>query len=454
MSLGYVPSVVRERTGRVLIPVASSQEEDVQEESKLLTDGLLVHTFRPLMTLFLFWGFATALWIPTGWRPDEDWGSIVGPFIVQVLPVLAAYMAGVAITPSGGVVGAAVVLALCVSDGSFGGEATARPNIFLPVVATLGFAAILHLLERGMDMVVDMLPPVTRRFPMWYDLFKVLVQACYGVAVFVALHDNIDEVNEWLTERLGEGLDDVIDDTIPAAHLFIEPAKVLFANQDTSTTLFTLGLPELAANVTTPKTLYLMMETNPGPGFGALLAMALAGPKSLRVYLLPAMLLHLVGGIHEIYFPFVYARPLTLLGIILGGMAGTAVFQAGDAGFTDAPSPGSVQEMYDKIAEGDEGVYTGGFLVSVLVSWLACTLLLAIDWRRRLYEMWNKAPTRKRLLSSLPSRIPFRTPAVQMGEVSTTTGAPAPGDVPRALAFSQSQIDRDKFRVRKTSNSI
>ncbi|MEJ7509106.1 hypothetical protein WMA08_13530, partial [Staphylococcus simulans] len=54
-----------------------------------------------------------------------------------------------------------------------------------------------------------------------------------------------------------------------------------------------------------------------------------------------AGIIHFLGGIHEIYFPYVLMRPLLFIAVILGGMTGVATYQATGFGFKSPASPGS-----------------------------------------------------------------------------------------------------------------
>ncbi|UNA35057.1 hypothetical protein LRM35_15935 [Klebsiella variicola subsp. variicola] len=51
----------------------------------------------PNIGVFIAWGIITALFIPTGWYPNEYLAKLVGPTITYLLPVLIGYTGGHAI---------------------------------------------------------------------------------------------------------------------------------------------------------------------------------------------------------------------------------------------------------------------------------------------------------------------------------------------------------------------
>ncbi len=48
----------------------------------------------PNIGAFIAWGFITALFIPTGWLPNEHFAKIVGPMITYLLPVMIGFYRG------------------------------------------------------------------------------------------------------------------------------------------------------------------------------------------------------------------------------------------------------------------------------------------------------------------------------------------------------------------------
>jgi PTS system mannitol-specific IIC component len=124
----------------------------------------------------------------------------------------------------------------------------------------------------------------------------------------------------------------------------------------------------------TGKSIAFMLETNPGPGLGILIAFWLAGPKVLRGSVPGAMVIHFLGGIHEIYFPYVLLKPKMVLAAIAGGATGVATFMVTGVGLVATPSPGSIFAYIAVTPPGNHlGVLLGIVLstaVSLTVGWL------------------------------------------------------------------------------------
>lgn len=122
-----------------------------------------------------------------------------------------------------------------------------------------------------------------------------------------------------------------------------------------------------------------MVASNPGPGLGLLLAYSLFGKGTAKKTAPGAIIIHFFGGIHELYFPYVLMKPLTLIGMILGGMSGTFVFQLFGSGLVAGPSPGSI---FSYLALTPKGNFLGvilGVTVATIVSFLVTTFILKLD---------------------------------------------------------------------------
>jgi len=119
-----------------------------------------------------------------------------------------------------------------------------------------------------------------------------------------------------------------------------------------------------------------MIESNPGPGLGLLLAYLVFGPRSLRPTVPAAIVVQFLGGIHEIYFPYVLMKPRLILATMAGGAAGVATFMATGAGLVATPAPGSI---FAYLAVTPKGGYAGvllGIAVAAGVSFAVASALL------------------------------------------------------------------------------
>jgi mannitol PTS system EIICBA or EIICB component len=90
------------------------------------------------------------------------------------------------------------------------------------------------------------------------------------------------------------------------------------------------------------KSIFFLLESNPGPGLGLLVAYAPFGKGPAKTSAPGAIVIQFFGGIQELYFPYVLMNPLTMVAVAAGGLTGDAVFVAMRAGLVATPSPGSI----------------------------------------------------------------------------------------------------------------
>ena len=130
---------------------------------------------------------------------------------------------------------------------------------------------------------------------------------------------------------LGDAVEFLVDNNLlPLTSLFIEPAKVLFLNNAINHGVLTpLGIQEAAE---TGKSVLFLLEANPGPGLGLLLAYSVFGKGMARATAPGAAIIQFFGGIHEVYFPYVLMRPRLILATIAGGMTGIFINVLFDVG--------------------------------------------------------------------------------------------------------------------------
>jgi PTS system mannitol-specific IIC component len=164
---------------------------------------------------------------------------------------------------------------------------------------------------------------------------------------------------------------------LPLAAIIIEPAKILFLNNALNHgVLSPLGV---AAAKETGRAIHFLLETNPGPGLGLLVAFFVAGRGMLKESSPGAMVIHFLGGIHEIYFPYVLAHPIMLLSVIAGGMAADLWFVVSGAGLVAAPSPGSIIAYLAVIPLGQHFQVLTGVAIGALVSGLVGAFILKVN---------------------------------------------------------------------------
>jgi len=322
--------------------------------------GNLAAMVMPNIGAFIAWGLITALFIPTGWVPNEPLSeAIVGPMITFLLPLLIAYSGGLLVHDRrGGVIGAIAVMGVIVG--------TDVPQFLGAMIMGPAAAYVLKLFDGWVE------PKIKTGFEMLVNNFS---QGILGGALAILGYYAIGPVVQSLTTVLGNGVDILVTNRLlPLVSIIVEPAKVLFLNNAINHgVLSPLGVEQAAE---TGKSILFMIETNPGPGLGILLAFWFAGPKAVRPTIPGAAIIQFFGGIHEIYFPYVLMKPLTIIAAILGGAAGVLTFLITGAGLVATPSPGSI---FAYIAVTPRGNFFGmflGVLVATVVSFTSAAFIL------------------------------------------------------------------------------
>jgi PTS system mannitol-specific IIC component len=321
--------------------------------------GHLAGMIMPNIGAFIAWGLITALFIPTGWLPNESLAEMVGPIITTLLPILIAYTGGRMVHGQrGAVVGAVAAMGVIVGS---------------DIPMFLG-AMIVGPLTAWILKYVDKFTEQRTRagFEMLVDNFTAGI---IGGAMAVAGVWGIGPIVQAVTTAAGNAVGWLISTgLLPVASVLIEPAKVLFLNNAINHgVLGPLGVAEAAQ---TGKSILFMLESNPGPGLGLLIAYLLFGPRQLRPSTPPAMIIHFFGGIHEIYFPYVLMKPRLIIAVIAGGAAGVFTFLVTGAGLVATPSPGSI---FAYLAVTPKGGWFGvilGILIATAVTFAVASLLL------------------------------------------------------------------------------
>lgn len=321
----------------------------------------LSNMVMPNIGAFIAWGVLTSLFIETGWLPNESFATIVGPMITYLLPLLIGYTGGFNVYGQrGGVVGA--ILTMGVIAGT-----TVPMFIGAMLVGPLGAWVI-----KKFDQLVQ--PKIRPGFEMLVNNFSA---GLLGFALMLVSFKIVGPFVESMTGMIGNGVEAIVAmKLLPIANIIIEPAKILFLNNALNHGIFTpLGAEQV---LETGKSVLFLLEANPGPGLGILLAYAFFGKGSAKSSSWGAMIIHFFGGIHEIYFPYVMMKPALFLAAIAGGVSGTFAFQLLNAGLGAAASPGSILAIMGMVPKGDgylanllavlAGVFAGAFASFVIAS--------------------------------------------------------------------------------------
>jgi mannitol PTS system EIICBA or EIICB component len=279
----------------------------------------------PNIGAFIAWGLLTALFIPTGWLPNESLATLVGPMITYFLPLLIGYSGGKLVGGDrGAVAGAITTMGVIVGADipMFMGAMVAGP---LGGLAIKKFDQAVHgKIKPGFEMLVNN--------------FSIGILAMLMALVAYVV---IGPVVGVITKGLGQGVGWIVEQQLlPLVSIIVEPAKILFLNNAINHGVFTpLGAEQSAA---VGKSIFYMIESNPGPGLGVLLAYMLVGRGVAQKSAYGASIIHLFGGIHEIYFPYILMKPRLIFAVIVGGMSGVAFNMITGNALVGPPSPGSI----------------------------------------------------------------------------------------------------------------
>lgn len=307
----------------------------------------------PNIGAFIAWGFITTLFIPTGWIPNEKLVSLVGPMITYLLPLLIAYTGGKMVWGiRGGVVGAIATMGVIVG-------ADIPMFIGAMIMGPLGG----WIIKRS-DKIIEGKVPVG--FEMLIDNFSAGI---LGMLVALLGYFLIQPVISGVVSVLQAGVDAILSAKIlPLASILIEPGKVLFLNNAINHGI--LGPLGIAQVQETGKSILFLLETNPGPGLGILLAYWMFSKGNVKASAPGAIIIHFFGGIHEIYFPYILMRPILILAAIGGGAAGVLTFMLTGAGEVATPSPGSIFALMAVAPKGGHIAVLTGIVVATAVSFV------------------------------------------------------------------------------------
>ena len=313
----------------------------------------------PNIGALIAWGLITALFIPTGWLPNEGLAKLVGPMITFLLPLLIGYTGGKAVAGTrGGVLGA-----IATSGVIIGAD--------IPMfIGAMIMGPLAGWVIKKFDQIVEGSVPVG--FEMLVNNFSAGIIG--GILAIIA-YTGVGPVVLALNSVIRAGVDIIVTaGMLPIASLFIEPGKILFLNNAMNHGILSpIGIQQAQE---TGKSIFFLLEPNPGPGLGLLLAYWVFAKGMAKDSAPGAIIIHFLGGIHEIYFPYVLMNPILLLAVIAGGMSGVFTFVLLGGGLVATPAPGSIFAI---LALTPKGVYfanIAGVVVSTVVSFLVASVFV------------------------------------------------------------------------------
>ena len=281
----------------------------------------------PNIGAFIAWGFLTALFISTGWIPNEGFASVAGPMLTYLIPVLIAAQGGFLMGGDRGRIAGAIGVIGCIAG---------APDTTM-LMGAMVMGPFAGWLIKKFDEFMEGRTPAG--FEMLIDNFSVGI---LGMLLSMLGYIAIGPIMNAILAVLMAGVEFLVQYSLmPLLAIFIEPAKVLFLNNAINHGIFTpIGITQAQE---TGRSIMYLLEANPGPGLGVLLAYCFFCKDAKTRQSAPgAVIIHFLGGIHEIYFPYVLMNPKVIIAPIAGNAAAIAWFSFTGTGLTSAASPGSI----------------------------------------------------------------------------------------------------------------
>ena len=313
----------------------------------------------PNIGAFISWGLITALFIPTGWFPNEHLAKLVAPMLTYMLPLLIGYTAGHNVSGvRGGVIGAIATAGVIVG--------TDVPMF----IGAMIMGPLAAWCIKQFDKAVE--GKVRAGFEMLVNNFSLGI---IGMILAIVGYVSVGGAISWLTELFESGIVYLKDhNMLPLVSIFIEPAKVMFLNNAINhgilTPLGTVQVKELGESI------IFFLESNPGPGFGLLMAYWCFGKGAAKSSAPGAVLIQFIGGIHEIYYPYILSRPLLIVPMILGASSSILFMTVAHAGLIGPISPGSIVSVVIMSASGKMLINVAAVLVAATITFLTSALIL------------------------------------------------------------------------------
>ena len=350
----------------------------------------LSNMVMPNIPALIAWGILTAFFIPDGWTQNEPLASVVGPMIHYLLPLLIANTGGrmiyeargavVGVIATMGVIGGsdwliaqenARLLEQWIAQGNAAADYAELGEVHMFIGAMIMAPLAAWLMKKLDRLWAEHIPA---GFEMLVNMFSAGI---FGFIMLVAGFFGLAPLVNGLMTLLSNGVGALVEaHLLPLVSLLIEPAKVFFLNNAVNHGVLTpLGLSEASQN---GKSVLFLLEANPGPGVGILLAYTVFGRGAARASATGAAIIQFLGGIHEIYFPYVLMKPILILAAIGGGMAGVAVNVAFGTGLIAPASPGSIFAIFGVAARDSYLGIALAVLAAAAVSFTLSAVFLKI----------------------------------------------------------------------------
>ena len=334
----------------------------------------------PNIGALIAFGFLAALFIDSGWIPNEGFNSLVSPMLTYLIPILIASTGGRMIGGDRGrVVGAIAVIGAIMSNTSI-----------TMLMAAMVMGPLAGFCIKKFDEFMD------GRMPAGFEmLINNFSAGIIGMILAMLGYILIGPIMSGILAVLSAGVNILVQNSLlPLVAIFIEPAKVLFLNNAINHGIFTPLATAQAADM--GKSIMYMLEPNPGPGLGVLLAyMFFCKDKVTKDSAPGAVIIHLLGGIHEIYFPYILMNPLVIVAPILGNMASIFWFSITDCGLVGPASPGSIIAYLMMTPGSDLIKVIIGVLLATGISFAVASPIVKMAGGKSLEEAQNEVASMK-----------------------------------------------------------
>lgn len=321
----------------------------------------------PNIGAFIAWGFITAIFISDGWIPNEQLASIQPYMLTYLLPILIAATGGRMVAKDKGLVVGAIAIVGCIAGvGGVDGEPMLMAAMFIGPFAGWVIKKFDQLIEGH----------IPAGFEMLINNFSIGI---IGMILAIFGYYFIGPIMTGLLAILSTGVGMLIEyGLLPLVAVFVEPAKVLFLNNAINHGIFTpIGVEQA---VETGKSIMYMLEANPGPGLGVLLAYWIfSSDKTTKDSAPGAIIIHFLGGIHEIYFPYILMNPIVIIAPIVGNICAIAFYTLFHCGLKGPSSPGSIIAFVSMAPKGETVMVLIGVVVATIVSFLIAVPIIKMS---------------------------------------------------------------------------
>ena len=322
--------------------------------------SFLSSMIMPNIGAFIAWGFIAAIFIDNGWFPNKQLSQLAGPMITYLITLLIAFSGGRIIHGlRGGIIAATSTMGVIV----------ALPDTPMLLGAMI-MGPLVGWLMKKIDEIIQ--PRTPQGFEMLFNNFSAGI---LGFIMTILSFELLAPLMKFIMHILSVAVEFLVHlHLLPIVSIIVEPAKIVFLNNAINHGVFTpLGADQVTH---AGQSILFTIESNPGPGLGILLAYMLFGKGTAKATSYGAGIIHFLGGIHEIYFPYVLMRPLLFLAVILGGMTGVATYQATGFGFKSPASPGSFIVYCLNAPRGEFLHMLLGVVLATLVSFIVAALIM------------------------------------------------------------------------------